>query len=272
MKLDVSDFGARGDGITDDRVALQAALNHAVAGDIVMLGLYPGVTYLVGNSDAASCLNIPAGVTLSGRPDSGARLLAAPGIPGGVRIIDINAPDVTISDLILDGNAANQPTPTEHMHGLMTRGAHTILSGVVAMGCCGDGFYAYNGAFGLAILDCMATLNGRHGITLSGTWDHGIIKDSRMVDNKVNQIHTEAGLINYIVMLGNKASKHEATDYMVTIGGISSAQRSMHWDILENQFDGGILVGWADDIRIYDNKSSNTSVRPCVTVQRASRN
>lgn len=273
--IDPFDFGVRGDGITDDRAALQAALNSAVAGDVVRLtkgNVRADGPYLLGNFDGGSCLNIPAGVAFSGTGGEQARLIAAPGIPGGVRIIDINAPDVTISDLILDGNAANQPTPTEHMHGLMTRGARTILSGVVATGCCGDGFYAYNGAFGLAILDCLTTLNGRHGITLSGTWDHGIIKNSRMVDNKVNQIHTEAGLINYLVMLGNKASKHDATDHMVTIGGIGPNQRSMHWDILENQFDGGILVGWADDIKIYDNKSNNTSVRPCVTVQRTSKN
>ncbi len=272
MKIDPHDFGAHGDGIADDRAAIQAAINSASAGDEVVLGLYAHSIYLVGNADASSCINITAGVMLSGRPGSEARLLAAPGIPGGVRIVDINAPDVTVSNLTLDGNKANQPAPTEHMHGLMTRGARTRLIGVTATSCCGDGLYAYNGAFDLSVSECEVTLCDRHGFTLSGTWSRGTIVGNRFSNNRVNQIHTEAGLINDIVMHGNRAWKDSATDYMVTVGGIGPAQRSRRWEIFDNQFAGGILVAWAEDVEIYRNKSNNTSVRPCVAVQRTCRN
>lgn len=267
MKIDAYDYGARGDGNSNDRAAIQAALNAAKPGDTVVLGWgSPGI-YLVGNADATSCLNIPAGVTLNS-DQPGVRLIAAPGIPGSARIIDINAPDVTVANLILDGNADNQPTPNEHMHGLMTRGARTTINGVTATRCCGDGLYAYNGAFDVQILNCLATLNQRNGITLSGRWDRGLLRGNKCIDNEAQQIDSEASVIRDLIMCLNGVSKAGATDHLVTVSGFDKDNRSSRWRIFDNKIDGGIHVAWADDIAIYGNESDNRSIRPCVSVYR----
>ncbi len=94
---DVTAFGAKGDGTTNDSVAIQAAINAAAqsAGTVY----FGAGTYVIG-----STLAINAPVTLAGQAMSSVVIAAK----SGFHIIDIeNATDVTIVNITLKGANAN---------------------------------------------------------------------------------------------------------------------------------------------------------------------
>ena len=104
----VKDFGAVGDGVTDDRVAVQAAFDAGV-------GLFPPGVYLVSNTPLRhSALTVPPGLTIRGADQSTTKILLAGGVPQSTQILWIeNAPDVTLRDVTLDGQRSLQgPPPT----------------------------------------------------------------------------------------------------------------------------------------------------------------
>lgn len=70
--IDVRSFGAKGDGVTNDTTAIQAALNYA---NTVQTACYaPGGVYLI-----TSTINVPNGVEFSGAGPLTANSLTAPG-------------------------------------------------------------------------------------------------------------------------------------------------------------------------------------------------
>ncbi len=117
----VLDYGAMGDGVTDDRAAIQAALDacHLAGGGIV--DLLPGV-YLLNSTvttslnGCISCLVTYADVTLRGAGRDATTLRLGANLPDLTRgIVNYNnntggAGDtsITLRDFTLDGNNANQ--------------------------------------------------------------------------------------------------------------------------------------------------------------------
>jgi len=118
-RLTPSEFGARGDGTTDDALALQRALNSAGSRHVPLtLGCR---TYVVGRT-----LNIPSGVTLTGfgarsvlhftwvdqrgANSRGPAFLQAQGSP--------NSPvaGVTLTNLTVDGPTTGRPTGLSKLH------------------------------------------------------------------------------------------------------------------------------------------------------------
>lgn len=106
LPLNVRDYGARGDGTTDDTNAIQAALTAAAAatnGGVVILG--SGVYLLTAS------LVVSANVTLIG---FGNRLctLKRGGSYGSV--ISVNGDNVTLQDFSVDGGLSSFPTNANH--------------------------------------------------------------------------------------------------------------------------------------------------------------
>src|SRR5262249_25438075 len=82
--VNVRDFGATGDGITDDRAAIQAALNAGAGHEVY----FPIGTYLVSQRPGEfSCLDVPAGTELLGQDRAGTKLIMAPGQPESVQLL-----------------------------------------------------------------------------------------------------------------------------------------------------------------------------------------
>ena len=98
VRIDVRDHGAVGDGVTDDRAALQAAINAVGAGG-------GEVCVPAGSYKVTSSLALRSGARIVGSGRGRSRILAAPGISTAVLLGTSGAAvvDVDIVDLCIDG-------------------------------------------------------------------------------------------------------------------------------------------------------------------------
>ncbi len=265
--FDVRGFGAVGDGVVDDRAAIQAALD-AGRGDVVRFS--PG-RYLVGRGAGNLCLQVHAGTTLVGAP--GAELVQAPGIESSTRLLHVAGDDVTVEGLTLDGNKAAQ-SANEHRHGLFaTASSRLTVRRVVARGFSGDGFYVHIGSHDSTFEDVTATGNDRNGLTLGGGTAGSTIRRGRFGGNRAQQLDSEPGAtttadgvtITDSVLDGAGASG----DFALTVSGSGRTSRSRGWTVERNTINGAIHVVWATDVVIRGNRGVNGSDKPSVKVYRS---
>jgi len=170
-------LGAIGDGITDDRRAIQAALNAATPGASVYLP--PGTYYLSGP------LLIPSNITIRGAGDRSV-LKRANASRSFALLVNSDYADnsagnsnITIRDLSLDSNGALQVPPyNEFLHGIALIGVtHATITNCTFTGLSGDGIYVssssdgtphanYSRDIAVAFNDFQETNHGRNGISL----------------------------------------------------------------------------------------------------------
>ncbi len=141
------EYGAVGDGVTDDREAIQAALTAAgalyTATGTRQRVYVPAGIYLVSKSPTLGhfCLSVPSGVHLWGP----GRIKMADEQIAQVRLISVeDARDVIIEGLTLDGNHQNQSTdPSDpKKHAIFVRGSsHCLFTGIRFVNVDGDGVY-----------------------------------------------------------------------------------------------------------------------------------
>jgi hypothetical protein len=267
--LDVRDHGAVGDGVTDDRTAIQATLAAAAQGDTVTL---PIGTYLVGQGAGAWCLTVPVGVTLHGESRDGTVLLMAPGIADSVRLLQIDAPGVAVEDLTLDGNRAAQ-TADEHRAGVFSTAADTVIRRVTARAFTGDGFYFYGGADRFVVDHALSIWHGRNGMTVGGAVAGGRVTDSQFFDSHAQQFDSEPGVASVISGLTITGctfdGRGHSTDYVLTVSGGSPAARARDWLIAGNVINGGLHAVWADRITVRGNTGVNLTGHPHVSFYRS---
>ncbi len=105
--IDVRGFGAKGDGVTDDTAAIQAALDSVPAAGGVRSVYFPPGTFLV-----SSNININKNdLLVFGEGDcSIIKVKGGSNLAGGVLNINAGANNVTIEDLQIDGNSSNNST------------------------------------------------------------------------------------------------------------------------------------------------------------------
>lgn len=134
----VSDFGAVGDGVTDDTVAIQAALDAATVADAPVF-CDPGKTYLVFALKVGSDFNLN-GATLKKRPATALDPTMG-AFTGNSTVFWIPAPtgmcamlyctaNVTIENGTIDGNAAAETYGTAYFGGSFA--SNTNRAGIVA--------------------------------------------------------------------------------------------------------------------------------------------
>lgn len=269
--VNVRDFKAVGDGVTDDRAAIQAALSSGAAEVVIPRG-----TYLVGKGAGAWCLNVPAGVSVRGDDRDGAVLIQAPSIATSTRLLQVAAAGVTIHDLTLDGNRGKQ-TADEHRAGVFATGAPSLtLRNVVARNFTGDGFYIYLGSNNPTVDHVTATGNARNGITFGGATTGGTVTASSFVGNGAQQFDSEPGsgsTVDGLTITGNTMDGLAAsTDYVLTVSGSTGSSRSQGWTIEGNTINGATNIVWADNIAVRNNVGVNPTLKPALTVYRTSNN
>ncbi|PVZ13686.1 MULTISPECIES: M10 family metallopeptidase C-terminal domain-containing protein [unclassified Pseudomonas] len=225
----VRDYGAVGDGVTDDTAAIQAAISAAGAAidsadEILDAQIYlPEGTYIVsGNPDrsAGSCLQLSSRMTLSGDGAGSTSIKLADGwdkaVTGIVRTSG-ETQHVGIHDLTLDGNRANT---SGRVDGFTTGGenlrdnpdTNVTLSGVALINCSGNGLNAQENTYGLSVTDSVASGNGLDGFYahLVGTFnpyvDAGGFQDNRSENNGRNGFTLV--LDNYQTTLADNEAAH----------------------------------------------------------------
>lgn len=262
--------GAVGDGIADDRAALQLAISATPAGATLTI---PNGSYLVGQGAGSWCLTVPTGVTLRGESRSGVVLRQAGGIAGSVRLIEIAGAGAAIENMTLDGNRSAQ-TRDEHRAGIFVTAADVAIRSVTAQNFTGDGFYFYTGSDRFIVEDSDSTANDRDGMVIGGASAGGRIRRSRFVASRAQQLDSEPGATGVISELEVSGSTFdgmgESSDYAFTVSGGSPAAQANHWRIEGNVINGGLHVVWAQQIIIRGNAGINTTPRPHISIYRTS--
>jgi Pectate lyase superfamily protein len=273
---DVTGFGATGNGSTDDRAAIQAAIDAcASSGDRDVY--FPSGTYSLTRSGSAFYnLLVSSGIRLRGASQAGVVLKQAAGMAGSVRILQITGDDVHVENLTLDGNKASQ-TADEHRSGIFATATNRlVVQQVTAQNFTGDGFYLYVAANHSTLRDVYATGNDRNGVTLGASLTGAVLIGSRFIGNRAQQVDSEPGAgntVNNVAITGCTIDgAGVSNDYALTVSGSGSSSRSYGWSVVGNTINGGIFIVWTDGVLVSANKGINPTTKASVTVYRKSTN
>ncbi len=264
---------ARGDGVTDDRAALQAAIDKAASGTgEVALPAGRFVISRAGNQPYG--LKLPHGVRLHGAGRDKTVLQQAPGTPASVRLLFVTGEDIVIEDLTLDGDKREQAADQQR-HGMFAQGTdHLVVRRVTARDFTGDGFYLYAGANHSTFSDVLATSNDRNGITLGGAMDGTLLEHSKFIGNKGQQVDSEPGGKNVVantkIVDCDLDGAGVSSEYVLTCSGTAANNHGHGWTVTGNRINGGVFVVWAEHVVISDNVGVNPTPKSSVTVYRSS--
>lgn len=165
LVVDVKTTGAKGDGLTDDTLAIQAAIDQV--GGTGGTVLVPDGTYMIDATRAGGAgLDLEADMTI--RLSSGAVLKVIPNALGGYRLLRIGAPNVAVVGGTLEGDrAAHLGTTGEHGMGITISGASSVvIEGVTIKEFWGDAIYVTSGARRVSVCDVVTDHNRRQGISI----------------------------------------------------------------------------------------------------------
>ncbi len=268
VTVSVRDYGARGDGASDDRAAFQAALD-AGAGGVVLV---PAGRYLLGRGAGYWCVRVPAGTTLRGAPGA---VLAQAVVGGSVRLLEIEAARVTITGLELDGQRGLQ-VPDEHRSGIFALGATNLtITGVTVHGFTGDGVTIHSGSDDVAITGLSSYGNGRSGIAFTGCSSRALVGGSTFRGNGAQQFDTEPTFpchVDDVTLSGDTFDGAGASaDYVLTIagGGGSPSARSTRWTVTGCTMLGPVEVAGATWVTLSDSRiAAATGTKPALTIYR----
>src|SRR5512144_3063298 len=145
MLNNVRDFGAVGDGRTDDRVAIQAAIDDAVTNNRSGI-LFPAGTYRVSRTDSRWSLDLNGVqdfMVMGEGPKSVVRLVDTTSRTGDwhVFILRNNCRRVVFQDLVVDGNRTGLTDPDEQSHGIEVEDGteDLVIDRCILRECFGDG-------------------------------------------------------------------------------------------------------------------------------------
>lgn len=258
----VKDCCAKGDGITDDTAAIQAAIVSASADGLVYFP--PGVYLVSKQAGGAYCFAPPSDRTFVGAGQGLTTIKAAPDQTDSVRIFTLdNVTRVRFANLTLDGNRSAQ-TPSEHRHGIfIMRSSDVMIERVTATAFLGDGISLYKDVSSVVIQNCAIWNCGRDGIAFTG----GGCKDIRIINCTIHDVEAQpidsepdslpAGSVDDVTIRDCNLTAL-TSQYAVTTGGYNAETPNRRWRIEGSRITGAIDVIRCDDLKIRDNTITNT--------------
>lgn len=257
-----------GDGVTDDRVALQNLINAVATqggGEIFI----PSGTYsLSKNPSGYFNLLLSGNVTLTGAGREVTRLIQASGTISSVRLIYTTGSNIGIKNLTLDGNKSNMSVD-EHRAGVFSNETYGLaVSNVIAKNFTGDGIQLYNNVEDVYIENCLFELNDRDGISFTAPTAGRIVNNVTVIgntfrNNAAQHIDSEpggtisansGGLSSNIHIIGNKigAGPTDRTqEYAITVAAAKA------WTIESNEINGTVELVFSENITIANNVIDN---------------
>ena len=166
-------YGAAGNGTTDDTSAIQNAINASGSG----ICYVPAGTYLINPAATSNRygLNIPSGATLLLDPAATLQVKTYSG-SGGYGAVIMNTSNIALvgGTIVGDRVARNLPTyidgsgsDYETGQGVAIGNSSTMfIVGVTSKNHCCDGFYFQNNVSNVVMSDCVADNNRRQGASL----------------------------------------------------------------------------------------------------------
>ena len=195
MIFNVMDFGATGDGVTNDTAAIQAAVNAAAAAGGGQVYI-PAGTYIVSGDGTSShgCILLSSNVSVIGAGMGNTIIQLQDGSDHGITGIfrdhsDVPEHDISMSDLTINGNDANTTgevygwfngvTPEKNAVLDPNEPADTniTLDHVEIENCSGYGFDPHEKTVGLVISNSVSHNNGTDGFTLDGQYNATLTND-----------------------------------------------------------------------------------------------
>lgn len=193
LALNVKDYGALGDGSANDTAAINAALAALTAGDTLY---FPRGRYM---TDGGHTVSVPSTriVGPSGRAqtfNSSAQIYLRNG--ANVDLITITANQVTVRDLSLYGNKANQSGTSRGLVTPATAGANYLLLDAVWVDSFkGDGysFESSGGTLSATIQGCESRLNDGYGMHFYGTATDVLVANCYIDQNVLSGVQCSSG-------------------------------------------------------------------------------
>lgn len=240
--MSVKDFGATGDGVTNDTAAIQAAIDAAtLAGGSVYVP--PGV-YLCSNLRVTQ-VSADGGLSTSrfmfygaGQSSILKASAANPILHIGNTYVTTAMFDVEVTGLNFDGNS----TSTSNI--LLTAAHRVYISRCKVQRSAGVGIRLNDGSFGSNVIEkCLIRNNGSHGIYVPDSTDGGTnqangnalkIRDNTILSNTGSGIRITSG--NSILIQGNDISSN--ANGGVVLGGTTVRSVSLIGNYFEDHWQG----------------------------------
>jgi hypothetical protein len=240
-----------------DQSAIQQQIDDTAALGGGVVTLPEGTTILTRLPNSSGCLLLENDVVLQGHVN-GSTLKMADDQPDFTRLILVeDDANVTIRDITLDGNKANQAGAGSHRAGIFALSCSNLLiQNVTAHDFTGDGIQIYTDVQGLEVMDCTFQDTDRDGIALTGFGADIKIHDCTFNGVVAQSIDFEPNQTTWFydrVEIHDCDVQREASDYSLVIAQIRDGL------FYDNTIKGTVQIIWSDNIRFLDNSVKDGS-------------
>jgi hypothetical protein len=276
MLNNVKDFRATGDGTSDDREAIQAAIDDAVANNKGGI-LFPSGTYRVSQAEDEWSLDLNGVqdfMIIGEGPKSVVKLVDTTAATGDWHVFMLrgNCRRVVFKDLVIDGNRTGLVAPDEQSHGIEVEDGteDLVIDHCILRECFGDGVrIVRRKAVGQAvrrvrITSCLFQTNWRSGLSIQRGIDQLIVANC-MFDATVHGQSIEfeptdfdnmevPDLAPMNLVIQGCIINHTNRSFAVTLSGIKGADPVVRCKFTDNLVLGsGILCTDVAQLTIQNN-------------------